>query len=117
MHPRSLRISLGLSPLELLNAVVVLLLGITTVCSLKAEVPQQARTAIDRIVGGKGTYIPDEGIYRIDLPREEATIVQDYQTMSPDAGLIHLFPLRLLSITKLCSPGSFSFSQRRWIPS
>src|SRR5438067_10107421 len=91
MHPKPLRISPVPSPLEpvtsIWGTVVVLLLGITTVCSSKAEVPQQARVAVDRIIGGKGAYIADEGVYKIDLPREEATIVQDYQTLSPDVGL------------------------------
>src|SRR6266478_2595181 len=53
----------------------------------KAEVPEQARAAIDRIVGTKGANIADEGVYKIVLPREGATIVQDYQTLSPNFGM------------------------------
>jgi hypothetical protein len=52
-----------------------------------ATVSQQARTLIDRLMGGKGTYAADDGVYRVVFPREEATIVQDYQSLSPNLGL------------------------------
>jgi Domain of Unknown Function (DUF1259) len=52
-----------------------------------AAVPQQARALIDRLTGGKGTYAADDGVYRVVLPREEATIIQDYQSLSPNLGL------------------------------
>src|SRR6266851_880151 len=71
-----------------LNRILVAsLLAIATFSSLMAEVPEQARAAIDRITGGKGAYIADEGVYKVVLPREAATIVQDYQTLSPNIGL------------------------------
>jgi hypothetical protein len=52
-----------------------------------ADVSEQARNSVDRVIGHKGTYIPEEGIYKIILPREEATTVQDYQRLSPNLGL------------------------------
>ena len=52
-----------------------------------AEVPPQERTSIDRIIGAKGTYIADDGVYKVVLPREAATVVQDYQTLSSNLGL------------------------------
>jgi Domain of Unknown Function (DUF1259) len=52
-----------------------------------AAVSQQARTSIERVIGHKGIYIADEGVYKILLPRQEATIVQDYETLSPNLGL------------------------------
>ena len=52
-----------------------------------AAVPQQSRASIDRLTGGKGTYAADDGVYRVVFPREEATIVQDYQSLSPNLGL------------------------------
>ncbi|MBN9615402.1 MAG: DUF1259 domain-containing protein [Acidobacteriales bacterium] len=52
-----------------------------------AEVPGQARTTIDRIMGNKGTYIDSEGVYKVLMPRGDATIVQDYQTFSQNLGL------------------------------
>jgi hypothetical protein len=52
-----------------------------------AEVPEQARSSIDRVIGHKGTYMSEEGVYKIILPREETTIVQDYQRLSPNLGL------------------------------
>lgn len=52
-----------------------------------AEVSEQARSSIDRVIGHKGTYVPEEGVYKITLPREETTIVQDYQRLSPNVGL------------------------------
>src|SRR5256712_1108797 len=52
-----------------------------------ATVSQQARALIERVTGGKGTYAADDGVYRVVFPREEATIVQDYQSLSPNLGL------------------------------
>lgn len=52
-----------------------------------AAVSEQTRTSIDRTLGHHGAYIPEEGVYKIQLPREEATVVQDYQTLSPNLGL------------------------------
>jgi hypothetical protein len=52
-----------------------------------AAVSEQTRASIDRVIGHKGSYIPEEGVYKILLPREEATIVQDYQKLSPNLGL------------------------------
>jgi hypothetical protein len=52
-----------------------------------AAVPEQARASIDRVIGQKGTYISDDGVYRIILPREETTIGQHYQRLSPNLGL------------------------------
>jgi hypothetical protein len=52
-----------------------------------ADIPPQDRAAIDGIIGSKGTYVSDEGTYKIVLPREAATIVQDYQKLSPNIGL------------------------------
>jgi hypothetical protein len=52
-----------------------------------AQVPAEQQRAIDRIVGARGTYIADDRAYKIVLPREAATIVQDYQTLSPNLGL------------------------------
>ena len=54
---------------------------------ITAEVPPQERSAIDRIIGAKGSYAPDDAAYKLVLPREAATIVQDYQTLSPNFGL------------------------------
>jgi len=53
----------------------------------EAAVSQQARALIERVTGGKGTYAADDGVYRVVFPREEATIVQDYQSLSPNLGL------------------------------
>jgi hypothetical protein len=52
-----------------------------------AAVSEQTRASIDRVIGHKGTYIFEEGVYKIQLPREEAAIVQDYQRLSPNLGL------------------------------
>lgn len=52
-----------------------------------AEVSEQARSSIDQVIGHKGTYVSEEGVYKITLPREETTIVQDYQRLSPNLGL------------------------------
>src|SRR6266699_5997297 len=52
-----------------------------------AAVPQQARVSIDRITGSKGTYVADDGVYKVVFPRDEATIVTDDRTLSPNLGL------------------------------
>jgi hypothetical protein len=65
-------------------------IAIATVFSVTgawATVPQQARTVIDHLTGVKGTYAADDGVYKVVSPREEATIVQDYQKLSPNLGL------------------------------
>jgi hypothetical protein len=65
--------------------IAILITSFSTV--LSAQVPQQVRAAIDRIVGGQGAYIPDSKVYKVVFPRSEATIVYDYQTLSPNLGL------------------------------
>ena len=55
--------------------------------TVTAAVSEQTRTSIDQVIGHKGSYATEEGVYKIILPREEATIVQDYQTLSPNLGL------------------------------
>ena len=55
--------------------------------ALTGQVPRDVRASIDRIIGSRGAYIPDDGVYKVVLPREEATIVWDYQTLSPNLGL------------------------------
>ena len=52
-----------------------------------AAVPNETRDTIDRLIGSKGSYASEEGVYKIVLPRAEATIVLDYQTLSPNLGL------------------------------
>src|SRR5437867_4407530 len=54
---------------------------------LIGQIPQPARVSIDRIIGGQGSYVTDDGVYKVVLPRQEATIVYDYQTLSPSLGL------------------------------
>src|SRR5215471_3974661 len=54
---------------------------------LTAQVPQPVRASIDHILGGQGAYSPDDQVYKLVLPRPEATIVYDYQTLSPNLGL------------------------------
>jgi hypothetical protein len=63
------------------------LLATVAALSSGAQVPEQARAAIDRVLGSRGTYIPDERVYKVILPREAATIVQDYEILSPNIGL------------------------------
>ena len=61
--------------------------------ALMGQVPQQLRVSIDRIIGvqaeyvAQGEYVADDEVYKIVLPRTEATIVYDYQTLSPNLGL------------------------------
>lgn len=113
MRSKTTLLSLDFSPQIQAKALRVILaaslLAIVFVSSSIAEVPEQARVAIDRIIGGKGAYIADEGVYKVVLPREEATIVQDYQTLSPNIGLNSWLVLRLLSTTRPCLLVSFSY--------
>jgi hypothetical protein len=53
----------------------------------RPDLPENTRAAIDHILGQKGEYVPDEGVYRFVIPREAALIVRDWETMSPNLGL------------------------------
>ena len=55
--------------------------------TLCAGFPPEARLAIDRITGGNGAYQEDEKVYKVVFPREAATIVQNWQLLSPHVGL------------------------------
>jgi hypothetical protein len=50
-----------------IRVLAALPLAIVVVSVSRAEVPEQARTSIDRIVGGKGAYVADEGVYKLVL--------------------------------------------------
>jgi len=63
------------------------LLIVLSSTALTGQVPEDVRLSIDRIIGSQGAYIPDDGVYKVVLPRAEATIVWDYQTLSPNLGL------------------------------
>jgi hypothetical protein len=52
-----------------------------------AQVPEADQHEIDKVVGTKGTYIAEEGVYKIVLPRESAMVVQDYQILPFTMGL------------------------------
>jgi len=69
------------------SAFFVVCLAIFFIHVLHAQVPQSDQSEIDRIIGAKGTYVAEEGVYKITVPREAATVVLDYQTLSPTMGL------------------------------
>jgi hypothetical protein len=52
-----------------------------------AQVPKTDRDEIDQVVGVKGTYVAEEGVYKIVFPKEAATLVLDYQTLPSTLGL------------------------------
>ena len=54
---------------------------------LLGQVPEHVRVSIDQIIGSQGEYAVDDAVYKVVLPRTEATIVYDYQTLSPNLGL------------------------------
>lgn len=64
-------------------AIASLLLGSVA----NAAVPPAARASIERLLGIPGTYIVEEGVYKVVVPREEATVVTDEQRLSPNLGL------------------------------
>ena len=54
----------------------------------RAAVPEAARVLVDSILEQRGAYIPDEGVYKLVIPREAAAIiVRDWESMSPNLGL------------------------------
>jgi Domain of Unknown Function (DUF1259) len=65
------------------SAMAILLLGSVA----DAAVPPSARALIERLLGVSGTYIAEEGVYKVVIPREEATVVTDEQQLSPNLGL------------------------------
>ena len=79
--------SLDFSPKAPRVILATWLVATVAASSSMAQVPEQAHAAIDRVIGSKGTYIADERVYKVILPQEAATIVQDYQTLSPNIGL------------------------------
>lgn len=68
------------------TTILSLLIAVLSTAAM-AAVPQRARLSIDRITGGKGAYAADDGAYKVLFPREEATIVTDDRTLSPNLGL------------------------------
>ena len=70
----------------LVNSQMIILIALFST-ALPGQVPQQVRVSIDRIIGGRGTYFSDDQVYKVVVPREEATIVYDWQTLSPNLGL------------------------------
>ena len=64
----------------------VSVLAMLAISSSMAEVPEHSRAAIDRIIGLKGTYAADEGVYKVVLPEKESTVVLDYQSSPPISG-------------------------------
>jgi Domain of Unknown Function (DUF1259) len=64
-----------------------LLFAIVVVSPLMARVPEQARASIDRLIGGKGAYIADEGVYKVDFPREHTIVLVNRGRLSPRLGL------------------------------
>src|SRR5579871_2759857 len=70
----------------LVNRQIVILFALSST-ALLGQVPQHLLVSIDRITGAEGAYLPNENVYKIVLPRTEATIVWDFQTLSPNLGL------------------------------
>ena len=70
----------------LVNSQIRILMALFST-ALPGQVPQQVRVWIDRITGGQGAYFSDDQVYKVVVPREEATIVYDWQTLSPNLGL------------------------------
>ena len=66
---------------------VLLLFAFSLPWASQAQVPETDRKEIDHIVGAKGINIAEEGIYKIVLPREAATVIFDYQTLPSTLGL------------------------------
>jgi hypothetical protein len=81
-HIRDFLVSRRLDMYGVLASVNLSVLILLFSCIATAEVPPDVRTNIDRIVGGKGAYSADDGAYKVVLPREAATIVQDFQKLS-----------------------------------
>src|SRR5947208_3112372 len=73
--------------IRMLELCTPLLTAVLFSATAMAAVSEQTRTSIDRTLGHNGTDILEEGVYKILLPRAEATVVQDYQTLSPNLGL------------------------------
>ena len=70
----------------LVNSQIRILMALFST-ALTGQVPQQVRVSIDRITNEQGAYFSDDQVYKVVVPREEATIVYDWQTLSPNLGL------------------------------
>jgi hypothetical protein len=71
----------------IVNSLFGSLLAALFATTLMGQVPEHVRVSIDQIIGSQGEYAVDDAVYKIVLPRTEATIVYDYQTLSPNLGL------------------------------
>ena len=64
-----------------------MLFAISLPSAVQAQVPETDRHQIDQITGVKGTYISEEGVYKVVLPKAAATLVLDYQILPPTLRL------------------------------
>jgi len=64
-----------------------------------------------------GTCVADEGVYKVILPLEGATIVLDYQTLFPNIGLNSRAAFTSLFIMRLSLLANFFSMTMKWIPS
>jgi hypothetical protein len=69
------------------NLQIVIVAALSSTGASTAKVPQDVGASIEQITGGQCAYIPDGNVYKVILPRTEATIVNDWQTLSPNLGL------------------------------
>ena len=52
-----------------------------------ADVPAEVRNSIDRITGAKGSYIANEGVYRVSFARADVRVLVGRRSLSPSMGL------------------------------
>jgi len=69
------------------SSLVLTLFALCLPSPSQAQVPETDRHEIDELTSVKGTYIAEEGVYKLVLPNEAATVVLDYQTLPPTLGL------------------------------
>ena len=55
--------------------------------SLPAAVSEAQRATIDRVTGAKGSYTPEEDVYRVTFPRTDVKVTVEGRTMHPFLGL------------------------------
>ena len=67
--------------------ILALLCALSLPSALHAQVPETDRHDIDQITGVNGGYVAEEGVYKLVVPNEAATVVLQYQTVPSTLGL------------------------------
>ena len=73
-----------------LRGLLVLLVCVAWASSLGGALTSQQKSRIEQITGAKGSYTPDEDVYKVTFPRTDVKVTVDRWAMHPFLGLTSL---------------------------